>query len=310
MGRSLLKYINNERGNVVFVVVISFISILGIIGLAIDGGFLYMSKTHLQKTANATVVSGAQELTNKEERVIAVVNNVLKAHGEEASLENIHVVMENRLAVTLKKPVKLTFVGIFGLDEVNVKAYAAAELRPIGRAKGAAPLGIDERYIPEYSSIESQHPVQLKVDSSDSLTGNFGILALGGPGARTYEENLRFGYQQDLKVGDVVNTQTGNIAGSTREAIQERVNNCPETSESIFTRNCSRVILILVYKRLQPDDKKLESVQITGFAYFYINKPMNQTDDSISGYFIKRAGRGFEESGSVSRGAYKIRITE
>jgi hypothetical protein len=310
MGKFILKHVNNEKGNVVFIVAISFIGLLGMVGLAIDGGLLYMTKSHLHKTANAVVVSGAQELTNKKERVITVVDDVLKAHGEETSLKNIEVVMENKLSVDLEKAIKLNFVGIFGIEEVKVKAHASAELRPIGRAKGAAPLGIDERYIPEYSTIESQHPIKLKVDSSDNMSGSFGILALGGPGARTYEENLRTGYQQDLKVGDVVNTQTGNVAGPTRTAVQERVNNCPETTESIFSRNCSRVILILVYKRLQPDNQKLESVQITGFAYFYISQPMSGTDDSISGYFIKRAGKGFEEAGSVSRGAYKIRITE
>jgi hypothetical protein len=299
------KFINNERGNVAVLVALSFMGLLAIAGLAIDGGLLYMTKTHLQKTANAAVLSGAQELTNNEEKVRVIVNDILKAHKEETTINNLHVELENRVAVSLVKPVKLSFARIFGFDKVNVKVRSAAELRPIGRAAGAAPLGIDER-----TPLEYLKPYKLKVDSSDSVSGYFGILALGGPGARTYEENLQYGYQEELKIGMVIDTQTGNIAGKTRTVVQELVNGCPESPRDVFDRDCSRVILVPVYKPYQFDSNQLKSVEITGFAYFYITDPMSATDTSITGMFIKRTGTGYEENGSITRGAYKIRITE
>jgi hypothetical protein len=301
----ILKYVNNENGNVIVLVALSFISLLGIAGLAIDGGLIYMTKTHLQKTANAAVVSGAQELTNQKERVEIVVNDILMAHKEKTSLENINVNIDKRVDINLKKTVTLSFARIFGIEKVDVKAHAAAELRPLGSAIGAVPLGIDDR-----TSLIYGQTYSLKVDSSESQTGNFGILALDGPGANTYEETLRNGFREELKVGDVVNTQTGNIAGKTISVVEERVRNCPETTESIYDRDCSRVILVVVFKRLQPDNQKLTSVQVTGFAYFYLKNPESHNDTAIKGIFIKRAGTGFEATGSVDRGAYKIRITE
>lgn len=303
--RKLLLYVNNERGNVIVLVALSFISLLGMVGLAIDGSLLYMTKTHLQKTANAAVLSGAQELTNKEEKVKTIVNEIMIAHKEETSLENIQVVLDKRVAVNLEKEVELSFSRIFGFDKVNVKAHAAAELRPLGRVTGAAPLGIDERVALEYNT-----PYKLKVDSSDSISGYFGILALSAPGAKTYEENLRYGYNGELKIGMVIETQTGNIAGKTRTVVQELINGCPEMPRDIYDRDCSRIILVPVYKPYQMDSNQLKSVQITGFAYFYITDPMSENDTSITGMFIKRVGSGYEENGSLSKGAYKIRITE
>ncbi|MHC0036746.1 TadE/TadG family type IV pilus assembly protein [Pseudoneobacillus sp. C159] len=303
--KKLIKFVNNERGNVLVMVTLSFISLLGMAGLGIDAGLMYMTKTHLQKTANAAVLSGAQELTTKEERVKTVVNDILKAHKEEHSLEGLQVLMENKVSIDLKKTVKLTFARLFGFDEVNVRAHAAAGIRPIGRAIGAAPLGVDERVPLEYGTIQ-----KLKVTSAENIGGNFGILALGGPGARTYEENLRYGYREEIKVGMVINTETGNIAGKTETVVKELVDGCPFTPVEAISRNCTRVILIPVYKPNQLDSKQLKSVTITGFAYFYITEPLGKNDTSITGIFIKRAGKGYEEVGSVERGAYKIRITE
>jgi hypothetical protein len=303
--RKIFNLVNNERGNAIVIVALTFVSLLGMAGLVIDGSLLYMTKTHLQKTANAAVFSGAQELTNQEDRVENVISDILKAHKEETSLDAIQVTMDKRVAIILKKTVPLSFSRIFGITEIDVKVNAAAELRPLGRAVGAVPLGIDERVNPEFNKT-----YQLKVDSSDSISGYFGILALEGPGAKTYEENLRNGFQEELSIGTIVDTQTGNIAGKTRSVVQQLINECPESPRDIYDRDCSRILLVPVYKPYKVESNQLKQVQITGFSYFYITEPMNEHDTSITGIFIKRADTGFEENGSVSRGAYKIRITE
>lgn len=279
--------------------------LLGMAGLAIDGGLVYMTKSHLQKVANSAVLSGAQELTNDEDKVKTIVMDILKSHKEEPTFENVEVEMEKKVSVDLTKPVELSFARLFGFEKMDVAVHAAAELRTLGRAVGAAPLGIDDR-IP----LEFYNTYELKVDSSGVQYGNFGILALGGTGAKTYEENLRNGYQDELKVGDILDTQTGNIAGKTREVVKERVNGCTESPRDLNDRDCSRVILVPVYKPYQQDQNQLKSVEITGFAYFYITDPMDSNDTSIKGIFIKRAGTGFEESGSINKGAYSIRLTE
>jgi hypothetical protein len=298
----LKKLLKEERGNVLILAALALIGLLGMAGLALDGGLVYMTKSELQKVANASVLSGAQELTNNEQTVNQVVQDILNAHNESSSLANLQINMGNNVVIDLSKPVKLTFLSLFGFKTVDVKSHAAAGLKTMGMAVGAAPLGIDES-IP----LEFYKTYQLKVDSSGVDTGNFGILALGSTGARTYEENLRYGYQDPLKVGDVIITETGNIAGKTQTVIQELVDGC---TGDYTTRNCSRIILVPVYEPYDFYQNQLKSVKITGFAYFYITQPMSANDTSITGMFIKRAGTGFYEDGSVDKGAYSIRLTE
>ncbi|WP_242035148.1 pilus assembly protein TadG-related protein [Mesobacillus harenae] len=303
MSRIVKKLLNRQQGNVLLLFSLALMCLMGMAGLALDGSLIYMTKSHLQKTANAAVLSGAQELTNQEAKVTVVVNDILASHGEADSLQSLGIEMEKRVEVSLSKPISLNFMRLFGFDTINVPADASAELNAMGRAAGAAPLGIDERITLEYYT-----PYQLKVDSSDVDTGNFGILALGVPGANTYEDNLRFGYKDELRVNDVIDTQTGNIADKTRSSIQERINGCSLTYEQAIDRECSRVILIPVYKPYLQDSNQLKSIQITGFAYFYITDPMSHNDTSIKGMFIKKTGTGYQEDGSVLRGAYSIRL--
>jgi hypothetical protein len=299
------RWLAEESGNTIILAALSMFVILGIAGLAIDGGMVYMTKAELQKTANAAVLSGAQELTNSEAKVDEVARGVVAAHNDGSSVEKISIEMERKIGIDLSKTVSLAFSKLLGMETVKVEAHSAAELRTMGRAEGAAPLGIDDS-IP----LEFNKEYQLKVDTGGVEYGNFGVLALGDTGARPYEENLRNGYQNELAVGDIITTQTGNIAGKTREVVKEKVDACPEYPRDINTRDCARIILVPVYKPYSIDTNQVKEVKITGFAYFYITDPMDSKDTSIKGMFIKRAGTGFETKTGVYKGAYSIRITE
>ncbi|MDC3416943.1 pilus assembly protein TadG-related protein [Aquibacillus salsiterrae] len=309
MYQKIKELLKKENGNVLVLVSISFMSLLTMAGFIIDGGKLYMTKAHLQKVANAAALSGAQELTSGDKTLIdSIVYDILDYQNERQSLTNDYqvvaddqVVLNNRVEVGLTKPVPLEFSRVFGLDAVDVSARAVARLGVMGRARGAAPLGIDQSVPLEYGVS-----YQLKVDSSDVNTGNFGVLALEDPGARTYEENLRSGFQNELQVGDVVDTQTGNIAGKTRSVIDELVDSCSDVN----ARDCDRILLVPVYKPYNQDVNQLMQVEITGFAYFYILERMSATDTAITGMFIKRTGTGYEDAAGVDRGAYSVRLTE
>jgi hypothetical protein len=297
--------LKEEKGDVLILGAISLMTILCMAGLAIDGSLIYMEKAKLQKVANAAVLSGAQELPNTEQKVTSTVQYILDSHKASSTLSNLDINMGSKVTIRLTKPVNLTFMKLFGFEKTDVTAKATAGLGAIGKAVGAAPLGIDESVVLEYYKT-----YQLKVDSSGVSSGNFGILALSGPGAKTYEQNLRYGYSELLKLGDVVDTQTGNIAGSTRSAINERVTGCTQPPGDYSLRSCSRILLVPVYKPYNYDTNQLKQVKITGFAFFYITDPMSSTDTSIKGVFIKRAGTGTFDVGAKDRGAYSIRLTE
>jgi hypothetical protein len=274
-------------------------------GIAIDGGTLYMTKSELQKAANASVLSGAQEVLNDPVKVEEIVGEVINKHGSNIKILNIQIDVNEKVAIKVEKEVSLPFLKILGKDKASVTANAAAEIGIMGRASGAVPLGIDDNI-----QLDYYKQYKLKVDSTGVEFGNFGVLALGEVGAKTYEYNLRNGYDGELKVGDIIVTQTGNVAGKTRSVINERVNGCYENPRDVNVRNCSRVILIPVYSPQKIDQNQMKEVMIKGFAYFYITDPMSSIDTSITGIFIKRTGTGFEEPNASDRGAFSIRLTE
>ncbi|MDF2548026.1 MAG: hypothetical protein K0R93_2924 [Anaerosolibacter sp.] len=304
MGNFMKKFLPAQTGSALVLVSLSIALLMGVTGLVIDGGVLYTTKSHLQKTARAAVLSGAQELSNDVPSVENVVQDILLAHQAKDHLSNLTIDPGQQVSVTLRKEVSMSFMKILGFHHVPVEASATAKIQQMGRAQGAAPLGIDEA-IP----LEFNKEYKLKVDQTEVSYGNFGVLALSGPGAQTYEENLRFGYRGEIKIGDIIDTQTGNIAGKTRTAIDERITNC-SLPDDLDHRDCSRILLVPVYRTHNHENNQLKQIKVTGFAYFYIKEPMSPQDTSITGMFIKRVGTGYTDFNALDKGAYSIKLTE
>lgn len=302
MKRVVRKLCTSQQGNVAVLVGLSLMVLMAMTGLVIDGGILYMTKSHLQKTANAAVLSAAQELVHEEEDVSEVVNEVLQYHKEEESLEKVDIQKKDKLTVHLGKEVPLHFMRIFGKEMSMVRASAAAEILSMGRAQGVVPLGIEDtiNLIPgvEYT---------LKVDEEDVETGNFGALALGTPGAKSYLQNLMYGYDEEIKIGDILDTEPGNNVGPTQEGIDYRINNDLYPGE--IHKDSSRLILVPLYTTDGPLLGK-DQITITGFTYFYVTERVDSKDKTIKGKFIEMTGAGFYEEGNLSKGAYVIRLTE
>ncbi|MBB3113824.1 hypothetical protein FHS18_005937 [Paenibacillus phyllosphaerae] len=305
MQRALTAFLREERGSTIVLAGMSMLFLLTVVGLVVDGGTMYAAKSHLQKTANAAVLSGAQELTGQSAAVTTVIGSILAQHGEQGSLVRTDIVPQSSVRVTLRKEITLGFARLLGKDKAVVTVEAAAGITPMASAAGAAPLGIDESIPLEYLK-----PYKLKVDSSGVESGYFGILALGGPGATTYESNLKYGYPSEIKVGDIIDTETGNVAGKTRDSINLRLEQDLYPAGEYWRRDSTRVILIPVYRPYQFSSSQLKYIEVRGFAYFYILEPMSSKDTSITGMFIQRANTGFTAPGTIDKGAYAIRLIE
>jgi hypothetical protein len=114
------------------------------------------------------------------------------------------------------------------------------------------------------------------------------------------------GFDGEIKIGDIINTQTGNIAGPTKSAVDYLISTCSDMTD----RDCPRILLIPVYVPYNVESNQMKQVKITGFAYFYILEPMNSLDKTIKGIFLKRVGTGFQLEDAENNGAYTIRLVE
>lgn len=307
MYKKYLRIMREEEGNGLVWFIFSFFILIGITGLVVDGGILYKTKAELRKAANAAVLSGAQELKTSNNQVEIVVDKILKAHNEENNLKEVSIKPDNtnKVSITLEKNVPLHFMKLFNINSAPVSVKSSAEISPMTRTSGAVPFGIREDI-----DLKYEVPYTLKVDAGDGDSGNFGILALSGPGANLYEQDLKYGYKEELKVGDIIPTQTGNVEGKTREGVNYRIQNSPTKEYDPAYRDDPRVIKILVYRPYETSVNQLKSIQIVSFAYFYLTEPVDRHDSSVKGYFIERTGTGIGDPTAPNNGAYAIKLVE
>ncbi|MFS1511941.1 Tad domain-containing protein [Chengkuizengella sp. SCS-71B] len=316
----LKQFMHDQKGSSLVFVSISIVLLLGFTGLVVDFGKIYVIKTDLQKTANAAALSGAQELINDETKVEEVVGIILDKHGQQNNLEATEINIHQDVTVLLSEKVPLFFLKIFGLTNIDVPVRAKAEIKSIGSATGVAPLGIDEsvglNYFETYTlkvGPNGQSGGNGNGDENNFGSGFFGALDLGRHGASNYENNLRHGYNGVIKIGDIIETKTGNMAQPTIRPIQERINGCEHDFESgrEIPRDCSRIILVPVYRPLSAPGNQLKEIEVVGFAYFYIMNQEDDQDTSITGMFIKHTGTGsINDDEDVDYGAYGIRLIE
>jgi Flp pilus assembly protein TadG len=68
-------------------------------------------------------------------------------------------------------------------------------------------------------------PITLKVGAGEASDGNFGAVRIDGPGADTYRNDIVYGAQDPVQVGEVLTTQPGDMVGPTDQAMEQRFAN-------------------------------------------------------------------------------------
>lgn len=106
--RELHRYLNDEQGGASVLNLVLFYGILGLCGIAIDGGNAYMTKTMMQATADAAAAAAAQELPDENAAKITGVTYVDRnmnpnTHGDMAGVEDIRVGRWDAVAETFRE---------------------------------------------------------------------------------------------------------------------------------------------------------------------------------------------------------------
>ena len=133
-----------KRGAVAVVVCVSLVVILGFASLAIDIGFIYAVKAHLQKSADASALAGAgvmfgpdgldeyaiystaQEYVDLNESNPPVVEITIGEFIDGEFYESYSPETVNAVKVTVKRKEKLFFAPILGISETTISATAIA----------------------------------------------------------------------------------------------------------------------------------------------------------------------------------------
>ncbi len=148
-----------ERGQVIVLVVLMLIVLLGMAALVIDVGYAYYASRTLQGSADAAALAAAQELPDAA-RATAVAHQFSSSDGgknEHFDINDVTTTVTTKCVASLggcnpvnavvvleSAPTKTFFAGLLGIDTFTIKARATASMRG-GKPKPAHVIIIFDR---------------------------------------------------------------------------------------------------------------------------------------------------------------------
>ncbi|MCR3921709.1 MAG: pilus assembly protein TadG-related protein [Firmicutes bacterium] len=310
--KNIKQLVKEEKGSAIVLYVMVLSVLLGASAIVIDYGMLAVCKRKLTNAADAAALAGAQELLEKPHSPTSAINIAQEyAAVNGAHPANVTVSLANNnseITVTVADTVNYFFAPILGFTKGDINAQAIAATGTVSSLVGIVPLTIVEQALIKGQEYELKSPKLNEVIGP----GNFGVLALGGTGASKYEKNLREGYQGSIKIGDILETEPGNMSNPTKRAIEHRVNQCNSgCTHTNFLPGCKLLIYLPVIK--QPTGQGRQDVEVVGFAAFFLNRnaPPGQGNESIiRGYFVDTIVPGQITPGSSGFGVSAINLTK
>jgi len=267
------RYLRDERGIALVIVAGSMVALLSFAALAIDIGKLTTARTEAQRTADLCAMAGAGGLIYGPNdaagaRSIAIeyagYNTVI---GEAVTPAQLAIdvdlaaltvaCMVNRTTGS-GSPITTHFARIFGVNDVDIAAYAKAQVVPAGFATCLLPLAVPDRwkdeggnpedfedelgdfYIPYpaagftgYSDDDIGTPIRLKEGKGPGTMNPSWYFPWRPPGDRggaDYRANIK-GCRHDppieYTIGMEVDTEPGNMIGPTKQGFQDLIGQDP-----------------------------------------------------------------------------------
>lgn len=301
----------SSRGQVLITVAAGMTLLLGMAAIVVDAGILYLQRQMLVNAVDAAALAGAQELPDQPEAAYQQALTYAEQNGCSAEEVTIEIAPSyKKIAVSAQRQIPLFFARVIGHPNGTVSAKAVAAVSPARAVTGAAPLSIQEQILvfgEEYTLKSAPGE-----EDGEYHYGWYGPLSLGGRGASHYCKNLKYGYQGELKVGDIVETETGNMSGPTVEGIACRLNSCthvPACTFGHFVPDCPRVLLVPVVVPEETGGNQIKTVRIVGFAAFFIEEYAGHGNEcEIRGRFVQLIVSTSYDNNQNGYGVYAVHL--
>ncbi|MDP4180910.1 MAG: Tad domain-containing protein [Bacillota bacterium] len=299
-----MNLLRSNKGSSLIIFTITITIVLGIAALTLDIGDVVIEKAKLSNAVDAATIAGAQELVTDKFNAANVVDEYMDTNvSDYINLKKVIDSDDRGIEVSSEKNVKYFFANVLGFNNKNVKATAKARVENISSLKGIRPIAVVQQTF-TYGKLYT-----LKEGGGGGSTGNYAPIDLGGTGARVYGDNLLNGYSGTINVGDIILTETGNIAGATQTSINSIIGQCADTYDN-YSLNCPRVLFLPVVNTLSVNGKK--AIQVLGFATFFLEGFSNDVNGQVDviGRFITYCMDGKTSSTISDFGTYGIRLVK
>ncbi len=282
-----MKYLNNKRGSAAILLAFMMTALLAAAALVVDVGNALQEKTNLANGLDAAALAGGQELPSDAVKARTVAIQYLNANGIDPDMVTISIAQNNtQMVLTGSKVVSNHFARVLGIDTTTVGAEAAVKVGAATSASGGIrPLAIADQ------PIVYGQTVVLKEEGGDGTNGNYGAVSFAGDyGAAVFTDYLLNGYSGEIRVGDIIETEPGNMASSI-STVEDIIDSDLYATYDSFERNSPRAWTIPVLRSWDVSGR--DDVEVIGFAQFFVESIQNNSGKAeITGKFIKFTTNG------------------
>lgn len=300
----MLRLLRQERGAAIVVVALSITAMIGFAALIVDMSNLFLNKTRLSNMVDAAALAGVQDLPNDPQAGTVSAYSYAAQNGVSSDVVGV-TISDNNTAVTVAatRPVPLFFAPIFNMTSSDVTAHAKAKIVTISGTSGVVPFGVvKQQFI--YGA-----PYTLKEGPGTEYRGNFAALALGASGSPIYQNNIKYGYDKKLTIGQWVSTEPGNMSGPTAEGVDYRMALDPGTTFQMAEKSSGRIVIVPIIDSLAVSGRS--EVLIVGFAAFFLEGVGGSGKDNyVTGRFLKMVVPGDISNEAANYGLYSSTLIE
>ena len=331
----------NERGVVIIWSAFFMIMMLGFVALGIDVAKVMATRTELQNAADAAALAGASALNVSTGRIMpdtALARAQYTASGNRAFVDapvpvtllgaDVQVnTADNTVKVTVRRTAAtdgamITHVAqVLGISRVDLNATATAKAdRTCQQCEKMVPMGAVPPVAQQNFQTGCSNSYVLKRGGGNSVApGNYLAVdfpecdegpcaGMGQTGANTYRCLLDQGYGCCITIGQVIQTEPGNMAGPTRQGLNARFDRDTDQRQNIcysdYRGNTSRVVYVPI---ITPIGNGRTNVTVTGLAAFFLTQRPPGNGD-ISAEFINEVVPG--TGGGCNSTVFTIRLIE
>jgi Flp pilus assembly protein TadG len=156
-----MRTLRDARGTSMVFVAITIVAAMSAVALAVDIGMLLNARTEAQRAADSSALAGAAALIQDPDDALGATDFAIE-YGAKNMVMDIPVVVlpedvdvdltRARVTVTVRRradrgtAVPTWFARVFGVNEVDVEARAAAEAVPAGSARCLKPFAIPDAF--------------------------------------------------------------------------------------------------------------------------------------------------------------------
>jgi hypothetical protein len=282
----------SESGQAIVLMALSLAVIMGMAAFVIDVGSWYHTKRHLQGTADAAALAGAQLLPTNSSGAQAQALTYANKNGGDVAGANITVsttlVPNDTISVRARKTDPGIFSGILGIASADIDARAKARVGPPTQARYVAPMVVfcDHPLIHNCAGDSEPDfgPGNLTTMDYDPMgaPGAYGMLNLEGgngtPGSSDEAEWILHGFDKYLGLGNYRSDPGAKFSSSNiQDALQARM---------------GTVLLFPVFRTL--DEQGQNAVyEIIGWIGFHLNSfEVHGNNATLHGYFTEFIAQG------------------